>query len=506
MITRVIHRPIILILVALALARPLLAQCPDGTPPPCASRATSVPPPTSVAVLYFDNLSRDTGDLYLADGMTEELISRLSQVERLQVKSRTAVQRLRGRPLEEPVQLGRRLGVAHLVSGSVLRAGRRLRVTVELTRAATGVSLWGRTFDRAADDLIGVESEIAESVAVGVSGRLAPAERRRLEARPTTSAAAYDHYLRGNFEVARRTTAGILHAIREYAIATRLDPRFVKPLVAAARAYRMLEGIYWGPEVASPRDTLHARARVLVDRALRLDSTSAEAWLARAAGETRDAARLDALSHAVRLDPRNAEAHHLYGLFLRDGGDDSAAAAQFRLALALEPDRAITLVNLGQLFAAGRQFAEARRWIDSAVALRPEAAFYYLEQVLTRLQLGDTAGARASADLVAGHGNPNGREEVLAMIEARAGDSAAARARMVRVDSAMAGTDCFHSHSCLELSWALAAAGARERALAVFERITPRDYWIAYWSRRAEFDPIRDEPRFRSVLLEASRP
>jgi hypothetical protein len=116
MITRVISRPIAVTLAArpslwvralllcvcasAASARLSFSQCPDGTPPPCGSRVTSAP--NSVAVLYFDNLSRDTSDAYLADGMTEELISRLSQVERLQVKSRTAVRRLRGRPLEEP--------------------------------------------------------------------------------------------------------------------------------------------------------------------------------------------------------------------------------------------------------------------------------------------------------------------------------------------------------------------------------------------------------------------
>ncbi|MFI5207401.1 MAG: hypothetical protein ACHQX4_05200 [Gemmatimonadales bacterium] len=485
--------------------RALVGQCPDGTPPPCGARAATAP--TSVAVLYFDNLSHDSSDAYLADGMTEELISRLSQVERLQVKSRTAVQRLRGRPLGDPAGLGRSLAVAHLVSGSVLRSGQRLRVTVELMRAATGVSVWGRTFDRPAADLIGVEAEIAESVAVGVSGRLAPGERRRLEVRPTTNAAAYDHYLRGSFEIARRTTTSILRAIREYEIAARLDPRFVPPLVRAAGGYNMLSSIYAGPEVGMPRDTLRARSRALVDRALRIDSTSSDAWLARANSIVGDERRvLDALAHATAMDPRSAEAHHLYGIHLRDVGDDSAAAAELRSALALEPDRAITLINLGELFATGRQFAEASRWTDSAAALHPEAAFYYVEMGLTRLQLGDTAGARAAAALTGSHGGANGQEELLAMLEARAGDSAAARARLVRVDSAMRGSDCYVSHPCVELAWALAAVGERERALAVLERITPRNSWIAYWSRRAEWDPIRNDPRFQAVLREASRP
>src|SRR5207253_191965 len=114
------------------------------------------------------------------------------------------VQRLRGRAGLDPVDVGRTLGVAQLLSGSVLRAPGRVRVNVELTRVATGNTVWGRSFDRPANDLLGVEAEIAESIAVNVGGRLAPGERQRIEKRPTRNAAAYDHLLRGRFELARR--------------------------------------------------------------------------------------------------------------------------------------------------------------------------------------------------------------------------------------------------------------------------------------------------------------
>jgi len=114
-------------------------QCPDGTPPPCRAQATRAPAPNSVAVLYFDNLSPDTADAYLASGLTEETIVRLGQVERLAVKSRHAVLRFRGRAAEDPTVLGRLLGVAYLVSGSARRSGSRVRVTVELVRTSNGV-------------------------------------------------------------------------------------------------------------------------------------------------------------------------------------------------------------------------------------------------------------------------------------------------------------------------------------------------------------------------------
>lgn len=490
-------------ILGLVFGRPAVGQCPDGAPPPCraAAKPASAPAANTIAVLYFDNLSRDTGDVYLADGLTEELISRLTQVERLQVKSRTVVQRLRDRPAAEPRTVGRALGVAHLVSGSVLRARGRLRVTVELTRVATGNSLWARSFDRPADDIIGIEAEIAESIAVNVSGRLAPAERRRIEARPTRSAEAYDHLLRARFEIARRTTVGILAAVHHYETALALDSMLTSAAVGVALGYAGLSAIYYGPETGMSRDSIQALARAALARAVRRDSGNPEVLLARALGrDPRVATPL--LARAVALDPRNAEVHHQLGLTLGFSDADSAIA-ELKRALDIEPDRAITLVNLGQTYLIMRRLTEAQRWLDSAVAMRPEAAFYYLEQAFGRLLLGDTAGARASAPLIASHGSVNGREEILAMLEARRGDSAAARTRLEGVESTMRGADCFASHNCLELAMALAQVGARDRSLVVLERLRPRGVWLAYWTRRPEFDVIREDPRFQRLLAEA---
>jgi TolB-like protein/Tfp pilus assembly protein PilF len=482
----------------------LPGQCPYGTPPPCGPRAGAAPAPASVAVLYLDNLSRDTSDAYLADGLTEELIGRLGQVRRLQVKSRTAVQRFRGRR-EDPAAMGRVLGVAHLLSGSVQRAGGRLRVHVELTRAAAGVSVWSGVFERPAADLFAVQAEIAESVTVAVSGRLAPAERRRLEARPTADPAAYDHYLRGNFESARRTPSALLRAAREFEAALALDPVFTAAMVRAGEAYWLLSSLYASPDVGLPRDSLVARSEALLELAIRLDPASAEAWRARAATAPTRAAQRAAFERAVALAPRDAEVWHVFGVWLRDAGDGAAAVAHFRRALALEPGRTITLLNLGQVYVGQRRYAEALPWLDSAVALRPDAPFYYMELGLARLAAGDTARARTAAEWTAGHGYPHGREELLAMLEAREGDSAAARERVARVDSAMRSADCWVSHACLDLAWALAAAGMRTEALAVVERIQPRNSWLAYWAGRAEFDPVRADPRFQTVLAEARR-
>ncbi|MFI5280437.1 MAG: hypothetical protein ACHQU1_08075, partial [Gemmatimonadales bacterium] len=271
------------VLAAMA-AGPLAAQCPDGTPPPCGRQMAraSGPAATSVAVLYFDNVSRDTGDAYIADGLTEELIARLGQIERLQVKSRTAVQRYRGRPIDDPTTLGRTLGVAHLVSGSIRRGNGRLRVTVELTRASTGVRVWGDTYERGSDDLMAVEADIAQEIATGVGGRLAPTEQRVLVARPTTNPEAFDHFLRGNYLIAQRSGAAARRALAEYETAVRLDPGFARAFGRIGWAYGLFYDWSW-PWPGLTRDSVLERGIAAASMALRLDSLSADAWMARAA-------------------------------------------------------------------------------------------------------------------------------------------------------------------------------------------------------------------------------
>src|SRR5713101_9190997 len=142
-------RIVALSVVAVLPTVPLAAQCPDGSPPPCRQLGTRLPPaPNSVAVLYFDNLSRDTTDAYLADGLTEEIIIRLGQVRRLEVKSRFEVQRFRGHAIQDPTALGRSLNAAYVVTGSVQRSGDRVRLRVALVRTATRAQAWGDVIDR----------------------------------------------------------------------------------------------------------------------------------------------------------------------------------------------------------------------------------------------------------------------------------------------------------------------------------------------------------------------
>src|SRR5213592_4712782 len=171
--------------------------------------------------------------------------------------------------------------VAHLVSGSVRRSGTRLRVTVELVRATTGVRLWGEQYDRAQADLLDLQEGIARAVTGVIAGRLLPAERATLAARPTRSPEAYDYFVKGNYYLAQRTARSTKQAVDQYRAALRLDPGFTRAL--ARIAYAHAQTLYWGsfPEDVPP-DSVLARGLAAADGALRQDSTSSDAWMARA--------------------------------------------------------------------------------------------------------------------------------------------------------------------------------------------------------------------------------
>ena len=494
--------------------RPSTAQCPDGSPPPCRAARTDPGrqpgvPTNSVAVLYFDNLSRDTTDAYLAEGLTEELIAQLGRVERLVVKSRNAVRRYRAAELD-PEQLGRALGVAHLVSGSVRRSGTRLRVTVELVRATTGVRLWGEQYDRAQADLLDLQEGIARAVAGVIAGRLLPAERATLAARPTRSPEAYDYFVKGNYYLAQRTARSTKQAVDQYRAALRLDPGFTRAL--ARIAYAHAQTLYWGsfPEDV-PADSVLARGLAAADGALRQDSTSSDAWMARAFLLSYRYPRApvmarEAIERAVALDPRNAEAHHQYGTFLTNHGEYAAAVGQYQQALTIDPQRGTTLTGLGMVSLRRREYTAARAWLDSSLAVDP--GFYpgYVRRAEARLLLGDTAAARSDAETATrlSAGDPLLGEAVLALVEARAGDTLSARARVGRLLREVALLEQRVRGGAV-LAMALIALGDHQAALDLLERLRPRGTWLWDQLQYPEFDAVRAHPRFLR-LVEESRP
>jgi len=491
---------------------PLSAQCPDGSPPPCRSaRSSQSPSPNSVAVLYFDNLSPDSADAYLADGLTEEITSRLGELPRLQIKrpGRDAVRRLRDTVPDYLVALGRILRVRYLVEGSVRRAGARVRVSARLLGARDGFRVWSADYDRAVSDLLGLQEELAQQVATSIAGRLSPADRAHLTARPTAHPEAYEHFLRGNYLVSQRNPASVMRAIDEYRTASRIDPTFGRALGRAAYAYALI--LQWGWEYPGVTpDSLLATGFRAVAEGLARDSTVSDTWMALAYLRQIENPRTyagvrAAYERAIALDRTNAEALHQYGSALAQLGQDSLATEVMRQALAVEPQRSVTAIELAYVEYINERYAEARRWADSAVAMDPSFFFAYQDRAFIRLALGDTAGARRDATTAVQLGDEDWSHALLAVLNAATGDGSAARAGANRLRTAMKDPDRPSVGEGTALAAALIAVGDSSGALDALERTQPRGAYLWYivravlllvhWPRSERLDRLIRESR-----------
>ncbi len=508
----------------LGAAVPLAAQCPDGSPPPCrsASARTTQPaaavPPLSIAVLPFESRSPDPADAYLAEGMTEEIANQLTRVGRLQVKARGLVA-AQWRRTPEAFDAARRLSVAWFVHGNVRHVAGQLLVNVELVRATTGEEAWAARFPRRAADVFAVQAEVAESVAVQVGGRLSPGERAVIARRPTRNNEAYRLYLYGNAFMGRRTEADLREAVAAYERAVALDPRFAAAWARIGLARGIQVSWNWEQEIGG--DSLVAMCRRAAERAVALDSLSADAWLATATAEHVDG-RLwlaqAAYARAIRLDSLFAEAYHGYGgLYgvecsascLLDG---RLSAPLLRRALALDPSLRNTWRHLALLSRNAGRFAEAEAMLDTALSFGPWAPGFQ-DRAMVRMFRGDADGALADLDAqLAVDGDSNHVRR--AQVHLLRGDSVPALELRARLRPA---ADSSRS-VVLSLAALETALGLREAALTALERlraspmpVTPAcapgqpcsaalDVWVAIQS--PVFAPLRGEAGFQRLLAE----
>lgn len=477
---------------------PLRAQCPDGTPPPCAgAAATAHPAPNSIAVLTFENTTRDTSAQYLVEGLADQIATRLGGVARLTMISRSVVRRLRNPQQQSIQQIGRSLNAAYLVNGAIRTASGRVRVNVEAVRAATGEAVWSEAYDRASDDLIGLEEAIATEVAAGVAGRLSPQERRALGSGVTTNSRAYEQFLRGNLLLARRTSASMQGAITAYRAAAGADSGFADGYARLAYAYALCAWFTCGGDV----DSLLALARLATARALRANPRSSDAWMSQALTLTVSSvwstittrpgvddsilASIAAFRRAVDLNPRNDEAWHQYGATLRLVSD-SASLDALRRALALDPARAVSYVDLAITYTRMGRVDLARESIDSALMLEPDGPFRFL-RVYIRLALGDTAGALADARVT-----PNLSPDLMARLFR---DSTSVRL----MESEVAHPQC-SDQVANYLLW----TGRREQAVQSELQCRP-SLWTRMSLRRPEAAAIADDPRIQALRAETER-
>jgi len=322
--------------------------------------ATKEPPsassgPAGLAVLPLANISPDPKDEYFADGLTEELITVLSQLRELRVIARTSVMQYKSTP--KPVsQIGGELGVSSILEGSVRKAGNRLRISVQLIDVASQGHVWASTYDRELNDVFVVQTEIAKQVAEALKVELQAAEQLRIQARPAVRPESYLAYLRGRTLLHTTTTRESAEAAKnQFELAISLDSANAGAHAALADVTRALGGWY----ASAPGTGWDETSRRLVARAVELDPNLAEARNAHALILLIDSEYTAAekeLKLALSLNPSYSPAHHLYAELLEDEARTDEALVEFALAEAADPlwpnnfyCQAFLLIWLGKL-------------------------------------------------------------------------------------------------------------------------------------------------------------
>jgi TolB-like protein/DNA-binding winged helix-turn-helix (wHTH) protein len=291
----------------------------------------------SLAVLPLKNMSRDPSQEYLVDGMTEELIGRLSGIHDLRVISRTSVMQFKDTRMSAP-EIAEALHVDALVEGSVMREGSRIRVHAQLIRGATDEHFWSQTYERNLQDVLALQSDVAEAIAKKVEVTVTGKERARLVAARPVSPEAYESNLKGRFVLGYRANSrvDIEQSIRYFQDAIEKDPSFAQPYVGLGDAYNTLSSTMLG---GNPPE-MHTNAMRAAQKALELDPELVDAHMLLAEVRQKQYQWAEAeaeYQRAIELGPNNPEAHFSYALFLALQGRVDEAMAQVQRASKTQP-------------------------------------------------------------------------------------------------------------------------------------------------------------------------
>jgi TolB-like protein/Tfp pilus assembly protein PilF len=346
-----------------------------------------------VAILPFVNMSPDPQDEFFADGLTEELIGRLSQVRELEVIARTSVMSYKNKE-KKANEIGRELRAGSLVEGSVRRAGSKVRVTAQLINSKTEGHLWSSNYDRDLQDIFEVQGDIAERVAEALRVQLLPNEKKAIEMKPTSSTEAHILYLKGRYHWNQRTPNSAKLAAEYFQRAIKEDPSFALAYVGLADSYIIMQD--YGTVVALDSGQ---KVRELTSKALELDPTLAEAHssLANVLGYVFwDWRRAELeFKRSIDLNPAYPTARQWYGKILSFVGRNDESVEQHAKALELDPYSLIININYAEGLAEAGRYVEAVEQGLKTVALDPNFAIGHFEFGIIYLGGNDYANAES---------------------------------------------------------------------------------------------------------------
>jgi TolB-like protein/DNA-binding winged helix-turn-helix (wHTH) protein/tetratricopeptide (TPR) repeat protein len=459
------------------------------------AKGTRQPAIKSIAVLPLKNLSGDSAQDYLADGMTEALIGRLAGIHDLRVISRTSVTRFKDTRLSVP-EIARTLGVDAIVEGSVIRDAGRIRVHAQLIRAATDDHLWAESYDREMRDVLGLQSDVAQSIARKVEVTITGQEHALLAAARPVAPEVYESYLKGNF-ANRNTTAGIQQSIAFFAEAIKKDATFAPAYVGLAGAYEDLGSVFGGVPPSETRPKVISAAQ----KALDLDPELAEAHVLLADTYQREWQWKESeaeFRRALELKPNDATGHRGFAAWLLCQGRLEEAVAWSRRARELDPLGVDGIVANGLLLFHARHYDQSIQELRSVLAVQPDHAMahWFLGYDLIATGQPDQAVPELEKALVL-----SDRSAAVIGVLARAYAHAGRQAEALRLVAELKRRKQSRYVPAAAFVNAYLGLGDNEQALFWLERCYQEKSSILQFLRvHPYFDPIRGDPRFKDLL------
>ncbi|HEX5124551.1 MAG TPA: hypothetical protein VFV97_15010 [Rhodanobacteraceae bacterium] len=424
----------------------------------------------SIAVLPFENLSEDKANAFFAEGIQDEILTRLAKIGALKVISRTSTQHYASNPGNLP-EIARQLGVANILEGSVQKAGDAVHINVQLIRAATDEHLWAEVYNRKLDDIFGVEGDVAGAIADALNAKLSGAEKAAVANKPTQNISAIEAYMRGRgLDDSGYGYAVVRKQIEAYEEAVRLDPSFAPAWaqISILAGYLYFNGV--DPAHFTAESVKHA-----TDMAVQLAPELPETQLAQGNYEYRVLRDYDAASKslgaAVKEWPNNNWALQTLGLVERRQGHWDHSLVHLEQAAALDPRNAGLMVVIGgETYANLRRYDEARQWLDRALVLAPNDVMATFYKSLSYMYEGRLDEAARVIEPAVRNANPDATLMQAAMylhlLQRRDDDVIAeASAQLARPEDALEG---WRTRTALYLALAQRRAGHADEARKTF--------------------------------------
>ena len=459
--------------------------------------AQSSIPKKSIAVLPFDNLSRDPDNAYFCEGVQDEILTRLAKVADLKVISRTSTQHFKSAPENLP-QIAHQLGVANILEGNVQKASDQVRVNVQLINAITDAHLWAEIYDRKLTDIFTVESDISKRIADTLQAKLTGSEKSALSKKPTANPEAYELYLKGRFFWNKRTGNDLKTAADYFQRAVDADPSYANAYAGLAQSYLLIPLFGAGmPREFFPKASAAAR------RAIELDETSAEGHAALGnlycMDDFNPPASEKEFQRALALDPNYATAHHwLSNSLLVTMGRFDEAIKEGKRAVELDPLSLIINADLGSTLMLARRYDDAIAQLRTTIALDPNFAYAHWNLGEALYLKGDSTGAIAEYEKAASLDNDPEIQALLARAYAETGKKEQAL-EILRKLSETAKHQFVRGYL-----FALIYIGLGDKPMAIqyLERCSQeRENIDLNWIKVDPLlDPLRGEPQFEALV------